>query len=331
MNILTDSQISRSLWNELLKNNEFASPFQSFKFYSFFNSMLDLSANAFACEDNSELIALCVVTYQKEKGIKGFFSRRAIIYGGPLIKHRNFKALSILLQYIKSYYKKRAIYIEIRNFFNYSDFNDTFKSIEWQYIPYLNFQLNLNNISKDQILSKFKYNRRREIKQSIKNGATYALCNSEDELIKIYEILEELYRKKVKLPLPPLHYFISLYKYNIIKVFIVKHENKVIGGAFCPILPQRNIYTYYYCGIRDYHKKIFPTHLAVLATIEYAIDNNIRILDFMGAGKPNEEYGVRKYKSEFGGNLVEDGRYIKILHPLLFRIGKLGLKILSKI
>jgi len=50
----------------------------------------------------------------------------------------------------------------------------------------------------------------------------------------------------------------------------------------------------------------------------------------MGAGKPNEEYGVRDYKSQFGGDLVAFGRYLKVLNPLLYRVGKVGLKILSK-
>jgi hypothetical protein len=34
---------------------------------------------------------------------------------------------------------------------------------------------------------------------------------------------------------------------------------------------------------------------------------------------------------EYGGQLVEHGRYIKILNPLLYKIGKLGLKIIAKL
>ena len=87
----------------------------------------------------------------------------------------------------------------------------------------------------------------------------------------------------------------------------------------------------YYCGVRDYNTKIFPTHLAIMAAIEFGLKNNLRILDMMGAGKPGVEYGVRKYKSEFGGELVEYGRFINIYSPLLFKLGKIGLSILKKI
>lgn len=113
--------------------------------------------------------------------------------------------------------------------------------------------------------------------------------------------------------------------------FIAEHKDKTLGGSFCPIISTKGIYTFYYCGIRDYHKKIFPTHLAVVAAIEYAVENNIPMVDFMGAGKPNDQYGVRDYKAQFGGELVKHGRYIKVLNPLLFRLGKFGLKLIAKI
>ena len=87
----------------------------------------------------------------------------------------------------------------------------------------------------------------------------------------------------------------------------------------------------YYCGLREYHPKIFPTHLAIVATIDFGLKNNLQKVDLMGAGKPNEEYGVRKYKSEFGGDLVEQGRFIKVYNPFLFQIGKIGLKIIKKL
>ncbi len=51
----------------------------------------------------------------------------------------------------------------------------------------------------------------------------------------------------------------------------------------------------------------------------------------MGAGKPQEDYGVRDFKSQFGGELVEYGRFIHVRNSLLYKIGKLGVKILKKI
>lgn len=50
----------------------------------------------------------------------------------------------------------------------------------------------------------------------------------------------------------------------------------------------------------------------------------------MGAGEPGVPYGVRDFKAEFGGQLVEHGRFIHICKPMLYRIGKLGVKFLKR-
>jgi lipid II:glycine glycyltransferase (peptidoglycan interpeptide bridge formation enzyme) len=176
-----------------------------------------------------------------------------------------------------------------------------------------------------------KYNRRREINISYKAGASVKSTSTIEEVSQLYNILESLYRTRVKLPFPGFSYFKNLYESKIGKIFIVTHESKIIGGAFCLYYEGLAIYTLYYAGIRDYDKKIFPTHLAIMGIIEFAVNNNLKCIDFMGAGKPAEDYGVRDFKLQFGGALVEHGRYLLILNPLLYKIGVLGLKLLSKL
>jgi lipid II:glycine glycyltransferase (peptidoglycan interpeptide bridge formation enzyme) len=51
----------------------------------------------------------------------------------------------------------------------------------------------------------------------------------------------------------------------------------------------------------------------------------------MGAGKPDEAYGVRDFKAKFGGKEVEHGRFLCVTKPLLYNIGVLGVKILKKL
>jgi len=79
------------------------------------------------------------------------------------------------------------------------------------------------------------------------------------------------------------------------------------------------------------YKNQFPSIMATWAAIEYANENNIPLFDFMGAGNPNEAYGVREFKSRFGGEQVEHGRYLNILNPFLYKIGEIGLNVLSKL
>lgn len=331
-NIYINELVDRKLWIDLLNRSKFTSPFQTPEFFDFFNHNHNMKASVFALGNKMTYDALCVVTLQKEKGVKGYFSRRAIIYGGIVLSDEAInEEVQYFLSAVSNLLTRSAIYFEIRNFFNYSVLKASLYNSGWSYSPHLNFQLSLKNVSKESIIKKFKYNRRREIKQSISEGATYGLCENEKEIEAVYSILHDLYKTKVKLPLPSLSYFLSLFRAQIAQVFVVKHQGKIIGGSICPYIDKRAIYTYYYCGLRNYHKKIFPTHLAVVAAMEYAIDKSIPIIDFMGAGKPGDHYGVRDYKSQFGGELVEHGRFIKVLNPFLYAIGKLGLKVLSKL
>jgi lipid II:glycine glycyltransferase (peptidoglycan interpeptide bridge formation enzyme) len=320
-------QIKKDSIEQLEQFNNF-SVFQSNEFSDFITSIDGFEAYIYSVENNNQLLGSCLVTIQKEKGIKAQFSKRAIIYGGPVINES--EAAKELLNYISKDLNRKVIYIETRNFHNYNEFAGLYKSLGWNYLPYMNVQVSLENQNIDSLMAAMKYNRRREIKLSIKEGCEYRDANSIEEVEALYEILYDLYVNRVRLPLPSKNYFLNFLDSSVAKVFVVIHNSKVIGGAFCLFYPKDTIYTIYYCGIRAYHKKIFPTHLAIIAAMDFGITNGLKRIDLMGAGKKDEEYGVRKYKAEFGGEIVEDGRFIKITKPLMYKLGKLGLKLLKK-
>jgi hypothetical protein len=69
--------------------------------------------------------------------------------------------------------------------------------------------------------------------------------------------------------------------------------------------------------------------MATYAAMEYALQHGIVFFDFMGAGSPNEAYGVREFKSRFGGEEVEHGRFIVVLNQIKYNLGKFGLKFLN--
>jgi hypothetical protein len=324
--------IPRQEWYGFARSNNYASPFQSPGFYDFFNAGgCPQYANVYAAATGNRLSALCVVTIQRERGLKGFFSRRAIIYGGPLLHEGATESWRTLLRAIEEDLHHQVIYLEVRNFHDYRFLFPIYQEAGWHYKPYLNVQLKLEGRSMKDILANMKYNRRREIRQSLERGARYSPAETETEVRQLFEMLNILYQTRVKLPLPDYSFFRQFFLSAAGKVFIVRHKEKVIGGAFCPCLQGNSIYTFYYCGHRSYHEKIYPTHLAVLAAIDYGLRNDLKCLDFMGAGLKGEDYGVRQYKLGFGGELVEHGRFVKIMNPLLFNIGKLGLAAMQKI
>jgi len=62
--------------------------------------------------------------------------------------------------------------------------------------------------------------------------------------------------------------------------------------------------------------------LATWAAIEYALEQSIPKFDFMGVGIPEREYGVREFKSRFGGKMVNYGRFARISNRLFTALPK---------
>jgi len=330
MEVCKNSDIPHDEWWEFISGSDNATAFQTPEFYQFYNSVPGCSADATAIYERGKINALLVITNQRTAGLSGFFSKRAIAYGGPVLGQSSDALLTELIIRSTQSLKGNPIYLEIRNNNDYSAYKRAYSGMAWRYVPYLNISLDCKGKTMDDILKGMTYNRRREIRLSVEAGATVHECTSDNELREFYLILSNLYETRVKLPLPSYDFFRLFREKQIGPVFIVRHNEKVIGGSVCPCLPGRSINTLYYCGLRDYHKRIYPNHLAVMGPLEYAVRNKIDLLDFMGAGLPSKNYGVREYKKEFGGQLREYGRYVKILNPVLYYLGKSVLSIKKK-
>lgn len=326
---MVDDDIDRSRWRDLIERNPFASPFQTFDFYCFCKSVSGFSAKALAIEFEGKLDALAVITIQAEKGIKGYFSHRGIIYGGPLFNSSYPDSFAFLLENIDRLLKRKVIYLESRNLFNYSSARDIFDVQKWAYIPYLNFQL--ETIDSKDLIKRVSNSRMRQIKKAYQAGVQWKAADSLEDISNFYEILKKLYKLKIKKPLPGWEFFKVFYEKKVGVFLLVYYKGNVIGGMMCPIQPEKTIYEFYICGLDDQYKEQYPSVMATWAAIEYALNNKIKCFNFMGAGKLDEAYGVREFKARFGGELVEHGRFIKIFKPTLYNFGKTGLKLLAKI
>ena len=142
--------------------------------------------------------------------------------------------------------------------------------------------------------------------------------------------MDDLYRTKIKTPLYPYEFFENLYKESTSQFILVSYNDEIVGGSCCVTLPNKGVYEWFACGKDGLYKNIYPSSVTKHAGMKFASDNNYPLFDMMGAGKPDEKYGVRDFKAEFGGELVEHGRYLCVLNKCLYNLGKLGVKLLKK-
>ena len=324
----TFSEIDQTQWQELVEQSPTASFFQTPECYELFSSFSFMKPFVFGVSENDKLVGiLSGYTISDGNVIKRYLSRRAIVSGGALLAATiSEDALKQVLTTARNSLKRKAIYLEIRNYNDYSKYRPAFEAAGFSYTPHLNFQVSTPDV--ESALKNLSTTRRREIKLSAKTGAVWSETTDPDDVKTYYTLLQDLYKTKVKTPLFPLEFFETLIQHSYGKLFIVKVNGKITGGSVCAVLPGRTIYEWFVCGLDGQMKNIYPSTVATWAAIEYAALNKYSCFDMMGAGKPDNGYGVRDFKSKFGGKLVENGRYLYQINPFLFKIGEIAVSVM---
>ena len=104
-------------------------------------------------------------------------------------------------------------------------------------------------------------------------------------------------------------------------------EGEMLGCRF-GLLFRDSIYGWY-AGSDSQYYSLFPNDLLIWETLRWGIKKGYKTFDYGGAGEPNKPYGVRAFKQQMGGELVNYGRYERIHRPIMYRIGVLGMKMLK--
>lgn len=340
--LLTYPDIDPQQWQALIDRSPYATWFQTKEAYEFYASNLDeMTPFAVAIQRTNKLVAVCVgyITQAKNKLVQ-CFTRRAIIIGGPVIdEDATTEEIITLLNAVKKLQRSdlqpagrstglSPIYIETRNFHDYSRWKEVFQYSGFAYQPHLNFHVDTSSM--ELVESRLGKNRKRDIKTSLRDGATIIECPTIEQVRTYYALLKHLYTTKIKTPLFSWDFFEKLHAHPNGRFILVELNGEIIGGTVCVVLPNKCIYEWFVCGRDGEWKSIFPSSLATYAGIRYAAEHGCTRFDMMGAGKPDEAYGVRDFKARFGGEQVEHGRFLYIRKPLLYWIGKMGVKLLKK-
>lgn len=333
--VLTYHEIDQQQWNELVQSSPTATWFQTDEAYRFYASVSEMIPFATAVEHNGKLRAVCVgYTTKETHTIKQYLTCRAIIFGGPLLADdATDEEVAALLKAVTntsrlSPFASRPIYIESRNFHDYSKWRNIFEANGFAYQPHLNFHVDTSSVEVvDKNLGK---SRKRDIRTTIRDGVTPVYQPTIDQIKEYYQILLNLYTTKVKTPLFSWNFFEQLHRTEHARFILTEYQGRIIGGTVCVELPYRALYEWFACGEDGVYDHIYPSCYATYLGIKYAAESGCQIFDMMGAGKPDETYGVRDFKAKFGGELVEHGRFLCVRKPLLYWIGKMGVKLLKK-
>ena len=325
------NEIDVNQWDDLIKHSNVATWFQTKIAYQFYESLPNIMIPFVIALAKDNVLRGLVVGYitQEKNPIKQLLTRRAIIIGGPLLANDiTNQEVELLMSATRKSLKGKAIYIETRNFNDYSAWKEGFIASVFEYVPHLNFHV--NTTSKEIIEGNLSKSRKRDIRVSFRDGSVIVNNPTIEQVRSYYTILADLYKTKVKLPLFPLEFFEKLYELESSRFLLVEYNGEIFGGTVCVCLQNKTMFEWFVCGKDGVVKNIFPSEVATYAGLKCSVDDNCAKFDMMGAGSPNVKYGVRDFKSKFGGQLVENGRYLCVLNKLSYSLGKLGVKLLKK-
>lgn len=337
--VLIYEQKDATAWSALVQTSATGTWFQTPEAFEFFQSQPELfKPFAYGVVNDGRLRGVCVGYVTMEKSaLKQMLTRRAIIIGGPcLADDCTADEVTELMKTVRKELKGEAIYVESRNFNDYSKWKEAFTIAGFEYVPHLNFHVDTSSV--EVVEANLGKSRKRDIRTTIREGVVVKELKNEgvnelerEQMVhEYYQILKNLYKTKVKTPLFPESFFQALAKHPDARFLLTELNGKIIGGTVCVAQEGKCLFEWFACGEDGVYPHVFPSCYATYAGIKYAAEHGMPRFDMMGAGKPDEAYGVRDFKAKFGGKEVEHGRFLCITKPLLYKIGVLGVKILKK-
>ncbi len=321
-------------WDLFVQKHDAGNAFQSSVFFEFYQQTKEFKPYYCIARntlDKKIIGGFLFAIQRKSDRFPEKYFRRSLIIGGPLISGQNEKILDGLLKVYNDFTKNKAIYSEIRNLRSWSDQIDVFLRNKFTYEAHLNYHITLKD---RDVVAAFSASKRRQIRKAQKNGATIVEHPNIHQVKEFYKILAGLYNRKINKPLPDWSFFESFHEHLVLKgqgkYLLVEFEGKIIGGIMLPVFEHKMVYEWYVAGLDREYKHLYPSVLATWAGIKYAMENGFDAFDFMGAGVPSHSYGVREFKSKFGGQILNFGRFTNSHYPFFHWIIKIFLKLYSK-
>ena len=257
---------------------------------------------------------------------------RAVVYGGALCDAGPLgaAALDVLLLGYRRTMRGRALFTELRNSADTSPFAAPLRDHGFVHEPHLNFLVDLER-PLSEIEHSIRSSARRNIRRARQTGVEVEDVTDSTRLAAAHAVLAAVYRR-IQVPLPDLSLFSSafdiLHPRGSMKVLIARAQRADIGVL--TLLFDRTTVLYWYTGVLREYSSHRANDLLVWRALELGHEAGCCVLDFGGAGKPDEPYGVRDFKAKFGGQLVDFGRDILVHAPRTLRASEAGYRVMRR-
>ncbi len=324
------AEVDRSAWEDWVMNHPEATVFHMpGMFEAYLGTKNWEPLLLLALGDAGVMKGVLLAVIQGEPGfLRRRFTSRSVIFGGAVAD--DIQTVQALLRRYKKQIKGRAIYTQVRNFTAQGEeVKKVYREAGFVYEEHLNIRVDLS-LPEAEFWKGIKQNRKAGINKAKKQGFTFRVTTDESVIVPFHRLLGSTY-SKTGLPYPDISFFRALSeKLNgELRWFILEKDSK--PGIILAAFVSKGTLWIFYPGIDQSHSflQLRPVDLFYWEVMRWGMANGVTMLDWMGAGRPDKEYGVRYFKQQYGGELILSGRFQAVHRPLLMLIGKAGVSILK--
>lgn len=325
--------VDEKKWSKFVYDNPNGNIFQTPEMAEVYKSTKRVDpVTLFAIRDNKIFASLLAYVSKEKEGFLGRFATRAIIQGGPLFLDgkEGHEAVSLLLDELDRRIEKDVLFTEVRMLPDISKLA-FLENKGYKFEEHLNFLIDLGKPI-NEVWGSVHKSMRKNIRRAKETGIKIEEMKDKKLIRTFYKILKETY-DRVKHPLFDITLFESAFDIlvpkKMAKFHLANYENDCIGCR-ASLLYKGVIYAWYVGTLRKF-SRLNANPLLNWNIIEWGTQNKYQTFNFCGAGKPGEKYGIREFKEQFGGRLVNYGRYCKVYSNSKMIISKAGLKIYKKL
>ena len=167
----------------------------------------------------------------------------------------------------------------------------------------------------------------KKLRQKIRSTHRKGLVIRDDNTIagihRLYELLRASYHR-ARIPLPDRSLFLNALASlprECVRVRTAFVGQRPVASIISLAFGDR-VFSWYGGTVRL--QGFSPFACIVWDDIAWACEQGYRYYDFGGAGWPEEDYGPRKFKSQFGGSEMRYGRYTLAYSKMRLRLAEIG-------
>jgi hypothetical protein len=326
MRIVHDLDIG--LWKEFVARLPQGNIFHTPEMFEVFTRSRGYRPALWAAVENERVLALFPpVTIETMTGWLGKMTAWAVCFGSLLCASTDdaLNALGMLLESYKRDMRRKLLFTELRNLSSLGSARTVLEGHGFAHEEHLNYEIDLERPA-EAIFQAMEPRSRKKIQRALNRGdVTVQTIENKDTLTTFYQLLKKTYRS-ARVPLADWSLFEAAFDILVpegMARFFLASVHGVPAAASMKLLYKGVIYAWYGGMDRDY-RAYRPNELMTWHSLQWGARSGFRTYDFGGAGRPGDKYGVRDFKSKFGGRLVNYGRDVCVHKPLLLRMSKAG-------